>query len=746
MPLHDFYSAPPAPDDGIPAESCASNAQRFCPAEQLYRALIETIDTGYVVLDAGGCVVDANAEYVHLSGHGAQSEILGRPPLEWTLPRDRERLGAAITRCLAGGGPLRALDIDFLDANGGRSRPVELNATALSTADGTRLLCLCHDLTRREREQSRLALDGRVERRTAELARANAQIQSRARQQECVADLGRRALAGAAVSELMREAVNIVCAVLDLEYCAVVEHANPESVALVLRASHGWEGDHLLGQPVATTDPAFLSGYALVSPAPVVVENWAEETRFRAPAGLGESGVVGSMTVQIGGDPQPFGLIGAHCCRPRRFTPDDIYFLQSIANVLAAAIDRKHSEEIVHLAQQGAVSANNAKIEFLSRMSHELRTPLNAILGFSQLLEIERLDAGQRESVEQITRAGRHLLELVNEVLDISRIDSGNMSLTPEPLAVDELVREALDLIRPLADARAIELVLEPVTGVTGRHVLADRQRLRQVLLNLLSNAVKYNRQGGRVTLAGGPAPDQRRLRLSVRDTGRGITPENLPLLFTPFERLGAEKTEVEGSGIGLALAKRLVESQGGELGVESEPEVGTTFWLDLPVAAAPLPDVEPARLGAFLGGALFPSEDEEEEEAASAEPPLPRTVLHIEDNEANRRLVEMLMLQRPALRLLTAVRGMDGLAMARAYHPDLILLDMHLPDTTGELVLRELRGDALTRNTPVVMVSADAAAMRRNEEQLTGANNYLTKPFNVSQFLKLLDQHLACG
>ncbi len=716
-------------------------------AEQLYRTLVETTDTGYLVADACGCVLDANAEYVHLSGHVSRDEIIGRHPLEWTAPGDHARLAAEIARCVHDGHPLRDLEINFFDVQG-RVRPVEINATAVIAGDGTRLLCLCHDITnrvqvRRELEDARLGLERRVERRTAELAAANAQIRSRARQQESVADLGRRALAGADLNELMREATETVCIVLGVACSGVVEHADPKNTDLVLRAVHGWS-ETRLGNAFGSTDPAFLPGYALVSSAPVIIEDWNAENRFKMSPHLVGSGVCSSMVVPIGGESQPFGLISAHSLQPRRFSPDDIYFLQSIANVLAAAIERKRSEETVRLAQQAAVQANNAKIEFLSRMSHELRTPLNAILGFSQLLEIERLDPKQRESVEQITRAGRHLLELVNEVLDISRIDSGNISLTPEPLAVDDLAHEALDLIRPLAVAGGIGLTLGAGITEGDRYVLADRQRVRQVLINLLSNAVKYNRAGGQVTLDGASAPDGKRVRLSVVDTGHGIAAELLPLLFTPFERLGAEKTNVEGSGIGLALAKRLVESQGGELGVTSEPGAGTTFWVDLPVAAAPLADADQVRLEELFGDEFFPPGEEDGPEEDEPLPPPPRTVLHIEDNEPNRLLVEMLIRQRPALRLLTASRGQEGLALARTHHPDLILLDMHLPDTTGESVLQLLRGEEGTKDTPVVMVSADAAAMRRNREDATGADSYLTKPFNVGQFLKLLDQYLV--
>ena len=309
---------------------CAEGAMR--QAEQFYRTLVETTDTGYLVADVCGCVLDANAEYVHLSGHASLDEILGRHPLEWTAPGDRARLQAEVAHCVGDGRPVRDLEIDYLDAQG-CVRPVEINATAIVTEDGTRLLCLCHDITnrvhaRRELEDARLGLERRVERRTAELARANAQIRSRARQQESVADLGRRALAGADLSELMRESVETVCAVLGVEFSALVEHADPESDQLLLRAVSGWSEENI-GQPVATTDPAFLTGYALTSPAPVVFEDLATETRFQVLPGLKAYHIVSGMTVSIGGNEQPFGVIGAHSQQPRRFTPDDIYFCRA---------------------------------------------------------------------------------------------------------------------------------------------------------------------------------------------------------------------------------------------------------------------------------------------------------------------------------------------------------------------------------------------------------------------------------
>jgi signal transduction histidine kinase len=230
-----------------------------------------------------------------------------------------------------------------------------------------------------------------------------------------------------------------------------------------------------------------------------------------------------------------------------------------------------------------AERANLAKSEFLSRMSHELRTPLNAILGFGQLLEIDDLSPAQLDSVHQILNGGRHLLDLINEVLDISRIEAGRMSLSLAPVPVAQTLLEALELVRPLLDQRGIRL-LTPPEALCDLHVRADRQRLKQILLNLLSNAVKYNRQGGAVTISC-EQTQRPGLRIAVSDTGLGIAPGKLERLFTPFERLGADESSEEGTGLGLALAKKLAEAMGGTMGVESTVDVGSTFWLELELA-----------------------------------------------------------------------------------------------------------------------------------------------------------------
>ncbi len=392
---------------------------------------------------------------------------------------------------------------------------------------------------------------------------------------------------------------------------------------------------------------------------------------------------------------------------------------------------RKSAEADLRDAKDEAERANSAKSEFLSRMSHELRTPLNAILGFGQLLQMQTLAPAQHDRVGHIVNAGRHLLGLINEVLDIARIEAGRVELSLEPVRVAEAVTEALDLIRPLGAERGVT-IHAPAEGPPARqHVMADRQRLKQVLLNLLANAVKYNRTDGTVRLELGDGADGR-LRLHVADTGVGIAPDKLNRLFTAFDRLGAESSDVQGTGLGLALSKRLVEAMNGEIGVQSTPGEGTRFWIDLPFAESPLEAARRRR--------------EEPADHGNAEPgALARVhqVLYIEDNLSNLTLIEHLLAERPEIRLLTAMQGGLGLELARQHRPDLILLDLHLPDLPGWEVLAALQADEATRAIPVVVVSADATSRQVERLMKAGARSYLTKPLDVDRFQRLLRQTL---
>jgi PAS domain S-box-containing protein len=412
-----------------------------------------------------------------------------------------------------------------------------------------------------------------------------------------------------------------------------------------------------------------------------------------------------------------------------------------LQGVLHDITDRKRAEEEVRRLnaelEQRVIertaqleAANQAKTDFLSKMSHELRTPLNAILGFGQLLEMESPDTGQLDSVRQILRAGQHLLDLINELLDLARIESGRIALSLEPVDVSDVLQEVLDLMSPLAAERSVALEAPLPEG--NRHVLADRQRLKQVLLNLLSNAIKYNREGGTVTVDCCERAEDR-LRIAVTDQGPGITRENLGRLFIPFERLEAERGGVEGTGLGLALTHRLVKAMAADIGVQSEVGEGSTFFVELPLAGRPEegPEDRYDEAGA--------------DERASAEASVgARTLLCIEDNRASMRLLERVLAARPHVRLLMAKQGRVGLDLARAHGPDAILLDLTLPDTSGQEVLQELLEDPRTADIPVVVVSADATPDQIERLLAAGARGYLTKPFDVKRFLEVVDALLA--
>jgi PAS domain S-box-containing protein len=391
--------------------------------------------------------------------------------------------------------------------------------------------------------------------------------------------------------------------------------------------------------------------------------------------------------------------------------------------------ERRLVEQTLTLAKGAAEKANLAKSEFLSSMSHELRSPLNAILGFAQLMDSDATPAtpSQKGSIDEILRAGWYLLELINEILDLAQIESGKLSLSLEPTSLAEVILECQAMIEPQAQQRGIRMTF-PQFDVPW-FVDADRTRLKQVLINLLSNAIKYNQAGGTVVVdcIGSTAA---RTRLNVRDTGAGLTAEKLAQLFQPFNRLGQERGAEQGTGIGLVMSKRLIDLMGGVLGVESSVGVGSVFWCELGAATAPALEATPVASASIAGAQGLP------------DAPL-RTLLYVEDNPANLKLVEQLIGRRPTLRLLTAVDGNQGIQLARAQLPDVILMDINLPGISGIEALTILRDDPVTAHIPIVALSANAMPRDIARGLEAGFVSYLTKPIKVKEFMEALDAAL---
>jgi signal transduction histidine kinase/ActR/RegA family two-component response regulator len=414
------------------------------------------------------------------------------------------------------------------------------------------------------------------------------------------------------------------------------------------------------------------------------------------------------------GEGQPLEPVG-HC-------GDD---LGRLADALVRAEDLLVSRAAeLTAARNMALKATQAKNAFLSSTSHELRTPLNSILGFTQLLEMADLSDEDHDSVQRILGAGRHLLALINELIDIARIESGELSLSLEPVSVLPLIEEASTLMGPLAAERSITIVHRGVhPGLAFR---ADRQRFSQVLVNLISNAVKYNRRGGTITITC-QAESASLACVVISDTGQGLSSEDLKRIFIPFERLGAEQTGIEGTGIGLPLARTLTEAMGGRLSASSVLGEGSSFTVRLPRMPdlVHVPPPSPARTtrarpSTAAGGSL--------------------SILYIEDNPANVEVVTRFLKGRPNSRLRSVMSGRAGLACAISDVPDIILLDLHLPDIHGDQVLKELKAEPITAGIPVIVLSADATPRAIRRLRASGALNYLTKPLDLAALGELLD------
>lgn len=389
---------------------------------------------------------------------------------------------------------------------------------------------------------------------------------------------------------------------------------------------------------------------------------------------------------------------------------------------------RKLVEQQLNEAVAAAEKANLAKSDFLSSMSHELRTPLNAILGFAQLVEsgMPAPTPTQKRSIDQIIKAGWYLLELINEILDLALIESGKLSLSVEPVSLQEVLMECRSLVESQASQRSIGMAFPRLPAHS--YVKADRTRLKQVLINLLFNAIKYNLPSGHVAVeCAERSPGI--LRISVRDTGVGLSPEQVSQLFQPFNRLGQEGGKEEGTGIGLVVTQRLVELMGGEIGVDSTQGVGSEFWVEMALATAP-------------GLSLEISAEVPRTEAADGA--AMQTVLYVEDNPANLELVEQIIARRTYVRLLGAADASLGIEFARVYLPEVILMDINLPGMSGLDAMKVLRADPTTSHIPIIALSANAVPRDVERGLEAGFFNYVTKPIKVGQLMEAIDAALA--
>lgn len=387
---------------------------------------------------------------------------------------------------------------------------------------------------------------------------------------------------------------------------------------------------------------------------------------------------------------------------------------------------RKHAESELNLALDAAQNANRAKTDFLSSMSHELRTPLNAILGFAQLMEsgFPSPTPAQKRNLDQILKAGWYLLELINEILDLALIESGKVTLSGESVSLVEVLLECQAMIEPQARKRSIEMKF-PRADIP-YFIKADRTRIKQVLINLLFNAVKYNKPGGTVTVECTLSPPDS-IRISVRDTGPGLNADQLAQLFQKFNRLGKETGAVEGTGIGLVVTKRLIELMGGTIGVNSTVGEGSVFWIEMGLTTVPQHAASEAVSIA-------------EVKSKSADGTPPRIVLYVEDNPANLDLVEQLIARRADLRLLGAADGNLGIEFARAYCPEVILMDINLPGISGIEAMKILRADPSTSHIPIIALSANAVPRDIEKALEAGFFSYVTKPIKVREFMDALD------
>ena len=530
------------------------------------------------------------------------------------------------------------------------------------------------------------------------------------------------------------------CSMLILSGTKLLHAGAPSLPKEHCEAVHGLEN----GPNVGSCGAATFHGTRVLVENIETDPNWAEIKAVALPHGMRccWSEPIKSSSGEVLG---AFGMYHDHPALPNEAEANNLASAARLAGIIMERekihqeLDRhrNHLEESVaqrtlelEQARKEAEEANSAKSRFLSNMSHELRTPLNAIIGFSQVLLSDSsapLCDSQRESIGHVLKSGEHLLSLIGEVLDLSQIESGHLPVKIEPVRLDTLVGEVVELVQSLASEHGVSVANRDTIDPCASYVMADHRRLKQVLLNLLSNGIKYNNPGGEVKI--GVVPNGRRHRIVVEDTGFGIEERDLNVLIEPFNRLGAEATSIEGTGVGLTITKRLVEVMEGSLKFVSEPGEGSTFTVALP-ATEGRPEVE-------AGSSVSPRSIGDRSQGK------PQTVLYVEDNHLNVKLVEKILHRLPNVRLLIAKTGREGVELALKEVPSLILMDINLPDISGYEALEQIKRNRRSADIPVVGVSADAMPAAVENSAARGFRDYITKPFQIDRLVTAVNDAL---
>ncbi len=639
------------------------------PSELPFRQLVDAAPDGLVVCDATGAIVLVNDEAERMFGY-ARDDLLGKR-IEALIPERLRRRHEGHVTGYTDAPRLRPMG-SGLDLHGrrkdGTEFPVEISLSPIKTAAGMLVTAGIRDVSQRR------ALE-------REARRANAYLTSAV------------------------ESVNDAFALFDEQDRVVMMNSTARHL---LAATTGERG--VVGQKFdALLDNALDNA----------VFDFSNETReqlrarwlsyHRAPSG--------TLDVRTG--------TGRYLRVTERRTAE-----QGTVSVIADVTDDVQHEEELLTARESAEAASAAKSEFLSSMSHELRTPLNAILGFAQLLERDRknpLSDRQLERLQHVLRGGEHLLRLIDDVLDLSRIEAGRISISPEPVAVGEVLREVVHTLEPMATRAQIHIE-EPIIPEDAPIVVADRTRLAQILMNLGSNAIKYGKPGGHVTFE--VVRRDALLRINVIDDGIGIREDKRERLFEPFQRAGQETGPIEGTGIGLTISKRLALLMKGAIGFSTEEGKGSTFWIDIPVhesAAERRSDVATLAAGSPLT-----------DTAARHQ------IVYVEDNPSNIAFMRDVMDDLPSVELMTAPTAEIGLELIRTHKPRIVIMDINLPGMSGFDAVKQLREWDDTKDIPVIGLSAAALAKDTARAKETGFYRYLTKPVKVAELMQVLEELLG--